>query len=300
MSQKESGKNTYRHLNSCWSPIGKRVLEQHKDAKQSKCNMSLPVYEAISFQKILDRGGHSKPWLVLINMKGSPHPYVVKLYKTVEIEARNKMTAEVLGNVLAPEFGLNVPSAAIINFSDDFKMHLNTECEELLSVMDDRPKFGTEFIDGANLYNQGISRKDTLGFIDPPLLYAFDYFICNRDRNLHKPNLLIKQGSSYLIDHEMALEIDTTTFHNFEMQQWDTRYQHHLFHHFINQYNEKKNLFDEFLLYLQGMNLTRIESYFNQLNELGFTTKKDIILNYWKLVQKKSSIFANILLSSIQ
>ena len=98
----------------------------------------------------------------------------------------------------------------------------------------------------------------------------------------------------------MALEIDTTTFHNFEMQQWDTRYQHHLFHHFINQYNEKKNLFDEFLLYLQGMNLTRIESYFNQLNELGFTTKKDIILNYWKLVQKKSSIFANILLSSIQ
>lgn len=262
--------------------------------------MSLPVYEAISFQKILDRGGHSKPWLVLVDMKGSPHPYVVKLYKTVDIEARNKMTAEVLGNVLAPEFGLNVPTAAIINFSDDFKMHLNAECEELLSVLDDRPRFGTEFIDAAFLYNQGIARRDTLDVIDPPLLYAFDYFICNRDRNLHKPNLLIKQGASYLIDHEMALEIDENTFRNFEQQQWDARYQNHLFYRFITKYKDKTNLFDEFLLYLQSLNLTKYESYFNQLNELGFITQKEIILEYWRLIQKKSTIFANILLSSIK
>jgi hypothetical protein len=55
--------------------------------------MSLPIYEAVGFQQILDRGGHSKPWVVLVNMDGSPRPYVVKLYKTIDIEARNKMTA---------------------------------------------------------------------------------------------------------------------------------------------------------------------------------------------------------------
>jgi predicted Ser/Thr protein kinase len=262
--------------------------------------MSLPIYEAVGFQKILDKGGHSKPWLVLVDMKGSPRPYVVKLYKTIDIEARNKMTAEVLGNALAPEFGLNVPAAAIVNFSEDFRMHLNAECEELLSALDDRPKFGTEFIEGANLYNVGFTRKETQDVIDPSALYAFDYFICNRDRNLQKPNLLIKQEQSYLIDHEMALEIGENTFRNFEQEQWDTRYQHHLFHHFITKYKEKSNLFDEFLFYLESINFRILDSYFNQLEELGFETNKEKILNYWQSVQKKSSIFANILLSSIQ
>lgn len=41
--------------------------------------MGLPVYEAIGFQQILEKGGHSKPWIVLINMKDSLKPYVVKL-----------------------------------------------------------------------------------------------------------------------------------------------------------------------------------------------------------------------------
>lgn len=262
--------------------------------------MSLPIYEAVSFQKILDKGGHSKPWVILVDMKGSPHPYVVKLYKTIDIEARNKMTAEVLGNLLAREFGLNVPDAAIINFSDEFRMHLNAECEELLSVLDDRPKFGTEFIEAAFLYNQGFTRKETQDVINPSTLYAFDYFICNRDRNLHKPNLLIKQGQSFLIDHEMALELDENTNRNFEQKQWDTRYQHHLFHHFISKHKNKSNLFDEFLFYLESINFKKFESYFNQLEELGFNTNKENILSYWQSVQKKSSIFAHILLSSIQ
>jgi len=45
-------------------------------------------------------------------------------------------------------------------------MQLNNECEELLSDLDDRPKFGTEFIDASFLYNQGLSRKETLDLID--------------------------------------------------------------------------------------------------------------------------------------
>jgi len=262
--------------------------------------MSLPIYEAVGFQQILDRGGHSKPWVVLVDMKGSPRPYVVKLYKTIDIEARNKMTAEVLGNVLANDFGLYAPPAAIINFSDEFRMQLNCECEELLSDLDDRPKFGTEFIDASFLYNQGFTRKETLDLIDPPLLYAFDYFLCNRDRNLHKPNLLVKQNDAILIDHEMALEIDEETIRNFSQKIWDSRYQHHLFYSFITKYRDKSNLFDEFLLYLHDVNFRKLDSYFIQLEELGFTTQKEIILRYWQLIQKNSSIFANILETSIQ
>ena len=262
--------------------------------------MSLPIYEATGFQRILDRGGNSKPWVVLVDMNGSPRPYVVKLYKTIDIEARNKMTAEVLGNVLATDFGLNAPSAAIINFSEEFKMQLNSECEEILSDLDERPKFGTEFIDASFLYNQGFTRKETLDLIDPPLLYAYDYFICNRDRNLNKPNLLINKSNTFLIDHEMALEINESSINNFNQEIWDSRYQHHLFYHFITKYKNKANLFDEFLLYLHEVNFRKFDSYFYQLEKFGFSTHRELILEYWLLIQKKSSIFANILLSSIQ
>ena len=30
--------------------------------------MSLPFYEAIGFQNILEKGGHSKPWVVTVNV----------------------------------------------------------------------------------------------------------------------------------------------------------------------------------------------------------------------------------------
>ncbi|KAA6342312.1 hypothetical protein EZS27_009931 [termite gut metagenome] len=47
--------------------------------------MSLPIYKAISFNAILDKGGHSKPWVVMVDLEGVPKPYVVKLYKTIVI-----------------------------------------------------------------------------------------------------------------------------------------------------------------------------------------------------------------------
>jgi hypothetical protein len=39
----------------------------------------LPVYKAQSFIKVMD-GGSTKPWLVIVNVKESLIPYVVKLY----------------------------------------------------------------------------------------------------------------------------------------------------------------------------------------------------------------------------
>jgi len=263
--------------------------------------MSLPFYEAISFQKIFEKGGHSKPWVVLVNMQDTVKPYVVKLYKTKDIEARNKMTAEVLGNVLAGEFGLKAPKGAIIDFTPQFCQQLNEACEEVLTQVDERPKFGSEFIEGSFIYVPQTDRKTTKELLDPALLYAFDYFICNRDRNLNKPNLLIKQDKAYLIDHEMALEISNNTLSDFELGSWDSRFQNHLFYSFLKKtHGDKSNLFDEFLLYLQNINFQRLMPYFNKLEDLGFTTHKELILDCWKTIQNKSTIFATILSNSIQ
>jgi hypothetical protein len=263
--------------------------------------MGLPVYEAIGFQQILEKGGHSKPWIVLINMKDSLKPYVVKLYKTIDIEARNKMTAEVMGNILAGEFGLKAPAAAIIDFTPQFRMHLNDACEEVLTHVDERPKFGCEFLEGSYLFSPQTDRKTTNDLLNPALLYAFDYFICNRDRTINKSNLLVKQNETYLIDHEMGLEITAQSISDFTEGIWDSRYQNHLFYKFLkNTRGDKSNLFDEFLLYLQEFNFQRLMPYFTQLEELGFTTHKELILEYCYMIQKKSAIFASILSTSIQ
>lgn len=262
--------------------------------------MNLPVYEAIGFQAILDKGGHSKPWVVMVNIKGSPKPYVVKLYKLADIEARNKMTAEVLGNVLAKEFGLNALDAAIINFSEAFKLTLSGDCEEILSVMDERPKFGCQFLEGANLYNPETKRSDTEKLIDPALLFAYDHFICNRDRTKNKPNLLVKGGEGYLIDHEMALEIDDHHFMFDKNLSIDSRYKHHLFYdHLKKKRGDKKHIFAEFELYLRDLNLNRLEPYFLQLEQMGFKTQKKRILEYWNKIKDNSTIFVKILTNSI-
>jgi hypothetical protein len=263
--------------------------------------MSLPIYEAIGFQEILEKGGHSKPWVVLINIKDSIKPYVVKLYNTSEIEKQNKMTAEILGNILAKTFNLNVPDPAIINFSLEFQMQLNDVCTEKLSFIDERPKFGSEYLEGPILFNPQISRKAIKSIIEPANLYAYDYFLCNRDRNINKPNLLVKQGAAYLIDHEMGLEITKETIDNFNNGIFNQQYKNHLFYSYLqHSRKDKLNLFNEFAFYLEGLNLNRLDSYFTQLEQLGFNTHKDLILEYWQTIKNKSAIFVQILVNSIQ
>ena len=156
----------------------------------------MPIYEAISFQHILEKDGHSKPWVVMVNVEGSPKPYVVKLYKTADIEARNKMTAKVLGNVLANKFALKTPEAAIINFSDDFRMSLKQNSEDILSEVDERPKFGSYLLEGANTYNIDTKRSEVRNIVDLAILYAYDYFICNRDRTINNRSLFFSVGAN--------------------------------------------------------------------------------------------------------
>lgn len=262
--------------------------------------MSLPVFNAISFQRIFEKGGHSRPWVVLVNANEIPKPFVVKLYRTLDIEARNKMTAEVMGNVLANHFGLNRPMAAIINFSDEFRMTLNKECEDILCQTDERVKFGTELIEPAFLFNPGISRYQTSKYILPDSLYAFDYFICNRDRNLEKPNLILNNDKAFLIDHEMGLEIDNSTFERFENSQWDNRYRYHIFYNLLRNKKDKSTMFDEFLFYLQSLRLNSLNSYFSQLESHGFITNKDTVINYWQSIINNTMKFKTILLNSLR
>ncbi|WP_455665113.1 HipA family kinase [Phocaeicola sp.] len=265
--------------------------------------MKLPIYKAISFNGIILEGGHSKPWVISVNAEGELKPYVVKLYRTIDIEARNKMAAEILGCLFAEEFDLLVPAFAIIEFTEEFRMSLGEECEEILNLLDERVKFGTEYYEGTFLFAPQMSLEDAEKIIPVDTLYAFDYFICNRDRTLRKPNLLIKDGSGVLIDHEMALEIDQNTITNFKAEEWNGKYQYHLFYELLKGANpfKKAMFFNEFEFYLQSLRLNKYKGVFQQLNELGFTNlNEELLEEYFNTVLKDPQKFKKILRKSIE
>ena len=80
----------------------------------------LPIYQAESFRRVLDKGGRTKPWLILVRTEAGTVPYVVKLFEPNAIADRDAVANEVLGNILAREFQLPVPQAALIEFNDTF------------------------------------------------------------------------------------------------------------------------------------------------------------------------------------
>lgn len=266
-------------------------------------SMKLPIYKADSFNRIIEEGGHSKPWIVSVNINGILKPFVVKLYRTIDIAARNKMTAEILGNLLALEFDLTVPTSAIIEFTDDFRMGLKQEHEEILSLLDERNKFGTEYIAGTFLYSPQTPLEKAKEIIPIDTLYAYDYFICNRDRTLSKPNLLVRNENGILIDHEMALEIDKTTISNFENEIWNNKYQYHLFYNLLKQSSltEKETYFNDFESYLQMLRFNKYDGIFEQLKEIGFDDlKEDDIKSYFLSIIQSPQQFINILKKSIE
>lgn len=264
--------------------------------------MKLPIYYATSFNGIILKGGHSKPWVVSVSTKNGLKPFVVKLYRTIDIAARNKMAAEIFGCLLAKEFDLQTPEPAIIEFTEEFRMTLSRESEEILSLLDERAKFGTEYYEGSFLFAPQIPIDKANEIIPTDTLYAFDYFICNRDRTQRKPNLLIKEGQGILIDHEMALEINEQTISNFNERKWDNRYKYHLFHSALknNAPTEKNDYFNEFEFYLQSLNINKYDEIFQQLKELGFTDlKENLIKEYLTLVIRNPKKFITILKDSI-
>lgn len=264
--------------------------------------MKLPIYKATSFNYIIPKGGHSKPWIVSVNVKGEVKPYVVKLYRSIDIEDRNKMTAEVLGCLLAKEFNLSTPEPAIIEFSKEFRKSLNVECSKILHSLDERAKFGMEYYPGTFLFAPQTSLEDAEKILPIDTLYAFDYFICNKDRNANKPNLLIKNQSAVLIDHEFALDINERTISRFKHEIWNQRYGHHLFYNLLKEADpaKKDNYFKDFEQYLGNLNINKFNDLFDQLVDLGFTnTKERLIKRYFWSVLSNPQRFIDILKASI-
>lgn len=260
----------------------------------------LPVFKAISLKSIIEKGGHTKPWVVSVKTNDSQHSYVVKLYTSDQISSRNSVTGEVICNKLAKHFLLNSPQAALIEFDEDFRMKLGASEQVILDGKDDRIKFGTLLLESDFMFTSGLPKKTFQKNCSAGLdtLFAFDNLIRNADRG-SKPNILFSDSDTWVIDHEMAFEaIEEALTELNDYKSWKEKfYKYHICYTYLKRAKKETKLtyFNDFTSMLMELRINTLTPYFNQLEQYGYDTNFVVINNYLSHINKNYRTFETLL-----
>jgi hypothetical protein len=253
----------------------------------------LPLYKAKIFNGIIEKGGRTKPWSVLVDTGSGAKQFVVKMFPAQMVHDKDSVTSEVLGHILSKEFDLPMPEAALIEMDMNFQMTINDgQAQMAFDQADDRVKFGTEVIDGNYLFNPAFTRAQASRMIDIDTLYGFDNLIRNPDRGNARPNLLVKSKSAYLIDHELAFMLDARTKADFIKHEWDDKFsRHHICWNYLKNARKpvKNEYFNSFEEYLRRLNVNGLGPYFQQLRHEGFNPGRHELIRDWLTYAKENS-----------
>ena len=262
----------------------------------------LPIYNAITFGGIIEKGAKTKPWVVIVNARGELKPYVVKFFDRTEVEYRDSVANEILGNILAKEFGLTAPNCALIAMDENFRATINNrEAASIYDLKDDRIKFGTELLQGVyTMDSKSMTAIQANKILDIGTLFGYDNLIRNKDRKVDvRANLLVKNGVGYLIDHELAFDINVDTKKELEPHLWNRHiYQSHLVLHYLKNgsLESKKDYFVEFSEYLKHLNVNQLSPYLKQLVNHGYSNKRHaFVVDYLKYMKSNYRKFENLL-----
>lgn len=263
-----------------------------------------PIYEAIEIVEIIPEAvGHTRPWVVLANTPEGLKSFVVKLYNPIQVEEHFIVTREIVSNILARKFDLNVPQFALINIPQALAFMQESDAQQQYDNSDDRPKFATIQIDNVLTATKEIPKKYLTSRIILDTLYAFDNLIRNSDRGHPKMNLLMGPKEAILIDHELALQsqhimnIDINT-----LQIEDSFTKYHLAYPYLKKLKGayKEQVFNDFCEYLRLLNINSLNPYFKQLANEGYPDYSQPILNWLTHIKQNSTIFVNKLKGSLQ
>jgi hypothetical protein len=259
----------------------------------------IPIYEAISVNSIIpSKIGRNEPWVITAYANNRPENFVVKLFSTQEIESRDNVTNEVLGNVLAAQFSLNVPDIAFIEFKNDVVMNLTPQQFGQFEKADERLKFATKLISPNTSYNQGLPKSSIKKRIEMDVLFAYNNLIRNLDRVDNKPNILLTKKDILLIDHELAFKIENTkkVFANQSIAH------NHIFYKHLKKARkkDKNDYFNEFQEYLDKLDIGLINKYIQQLYTLNYFKNQKKIINHLTNYKQNSTTFVNSLRQIIQ
>ncbi|MCG8319512.1 MAG: hypothetical protein MI921_08435 [Cytophagales bacterium] len=262
----------------------------------------LPIYDQLTFQEIIEKGGRTKPWIIKVNTPRGLKNYVVKLFNEEEVE-KNAISNEVFGSILARQFELNVPEPALFIFNDDFIKTLDDKCWQIVEERHKGVKFGCELLEGALLFDPKMRKNVANKIVDIDTIFAFDNLINNSDRNNHKPNLLVHHNEGYLIDHELGFSSKQKNFSNLDEWNPSERNKWHIFYNYLkrSRVKTKKKYFQTFVEYLRVLNITILDTYAAQLldNDLQINNYNSII-KFLGQVKSNPTRFVNLLKNIIK
>jgi len=241
------------------------------------CNFEivvLSVYNAISLEETNLLGGSTQPVIASVgdddgNFIGK---YVVKIFKQRAIEQYQPTNKEIYTWVLAKEFDLNIPDIAIVKvdkwFIDELKKRPKYQKFDISSGF----YFASMYIENHLNYKSGLPLNKYENW-EVENIFAFDVLVRNADRREKKPNLFFCQKSPYIIDHEHCLDIQNSFLEYIDSDGW--RFMtlsmgkgSHLFRNYLRKHS-LEHTFDTFSEILRSFNISVLDSYGEQLEELG-------------------------------
>ena len=262
----------------------------------------IPIYEAVSFERKIEQGGSTYPWIVNVHTEEGIQPYVVKLFTKRQIQQYNSVAKEVLASALASEFDLPTPKPALINFSREFVKRLPANRKSELHEKDQRIKFGCQYIEGATTYSSTLHRNFFRRY-NVESIFAFDNLIQNIDRRPEKPNILLLNTSSYLIDHELSLKgIDDRLTSDFLQGNWRYNKERHIFYTLLKKgrNDAKISYFETFMEGLRLLNFNLLKSCIQTLEEHKHPVPEWPIIEYYLREVKENHIkFVSLLRNSV-
>lgn len=238
----------------------------------------IPLYQALTFEQIIEKGGRNKPWVVSVDTPVGIEAYVVKLFSERDMQNQNALCKEVYGATFARELGLNTPDFCLVEFSDTFYSSLSPDLQETFNERHHRYAFGSKYLEGAPTYSASHHYSE-LSDYDIETIYAFDVAIMNVDRRIKKPNILFYDKEAYLIDHELSLTIPQNHIPEKLLEVFP--YKKHIFHSVLrdrmNRAREKPT-FDTFMEIFRRSRPDSIMDNAEILRQLGYDTDDSLVI----------------------
>ena len=271
----------------------------------------MKILSPIHFNGHIETGGSTMPLKVLLLDDGIQVEYIVKLFSEKTTEQINPVAKEIIGSVLANEFGLFTPDFALTNFDDFFIENILSQRErDILARKHSGWKFASKYQDGMSIFSPA-KHKRLLSIYDIANIFAFDCLIYNIDRGRRsdKPNLLVEDDNYLLIDHELTLPFIDNEVGMFNMimakfreSKLDYNCQSHLLYSIIKSYpvKIKQDIFSEFEDTLSKLNINKIRTTIADLGELNiYAGYADRLIEYLRYLKENAHSFCQILFSCI-
>jgi hypothetical protein len=256
----------------------------------------LPVLKAFAFREYALAGGSSQPCIVsAIDENDNIDNYVVKIYQAQNLHHTCK---EVYAAFLAQHFDLKMPDPVLMEIDRSMICDLKMQPKYQAWKVTEGVFFASKYVENANSFTDALPLKnyeEQMGNI-----FAFDVLIMNVDRQVGKPNVLVKNQDIYVIDHELSMNIEHSFEDYLKQNRWDYSIKQNRGGHLFRQaliIMKKRNLnFDEFSEYLRNLRPESLYDYAQQLAKYEHQTL-DIgkIVSYLHEVKRKESTFLALL-----